>query len=117
MPTSTATSAGSFLGEYQAGGTIIVLGLDRDEGVPCGSYLGTGMHGNAQTFLRCEEEPEVNEFLEVEKLTGEGLAPILEYLKRYADLFDISLQKITEKPFWKISPGDKNPFDSLYTPY
>lgn len=36
--------AGSFLGEYQAGGLIVVLNLS-DEQCPVGNFCGTGMHG------------------------------------------------------------------------
>ncbi len=38
--------AGSFLGEYQAGGLIVVLGLGREPGQPLvGNFCATGMHG------------------------------------------------------------------------
>ena len=37
--------AGSFLGEYQAGGIIIVLGLGSGGRAPVGRFVGTGMHG------------------------------------------------------------------------
>lgn len=110
-------TAGSFLGEYQAGGTIIVLGLDRESGIPCGNYLGTGMHGNARTYLRCDETPEVSEFLEVKQCDADDLEEIMPMLKNYCDYFDTNLSVVLEKPFWKITPGDINPFDSLYTPY
>jgi glutamate synthase domain-containing protein 3 len=59
-------SCGSFLGEYQAGGMIIVLGLDKDApaagqkvkqtagrapGHAAGNFCGTGMHGG-RIYLR-----------------------------------------------------------------
>ena len=43
-------STGSFLGEYLAGGLIIVLGLDTDK-FPAGYFTGTGMHGG-EIFIR-----------------------------------------------------------------
>ena len=48
--------AGSFLGEYQAGGVIVVLGLNRGEKRIVGNFPCTGMHGG-KMFLRgdCEE--------------------------------------------------------------
>ena len=50
-------NAGSFLGEYQAGGLIIVLGLDQPDGrPPMGNFCGTGMHGG-KIFLRCDVRP------------------------------------------------------------
>ncbi len=38
-------AAGSFLGEYQAGGNIVVLGLNSGGKPPVGYFCGTGMHG------------------------------------------------------------------------
>lgn len=43
--------AGSFLGEYQAGGVIIVLGLSRNKKRIVGNFPCTGMHGG-KIFLR-----------------------------------------------------------------
>ena len=48
--------AGSFLGEYQAGGRIVVLGLSGDTNCPAGYFCGTGMHGG-KIYLRCRELP------------------------------------------------------------
>ena len=44
--------AGSFLGEYQAGGLIVVLG--ESNGPIVGNFCGTGMHGG-EILLRCSE--------------------------------------------------------------
>ncbi len=50
-------TAGSFLGEYQAGGVIVVLGLRRPAGTPLtGYFCGTGMHGG-KMFLRGRPRP------------------------------------------------------------
>ena len=47
---------GSFLGEYQAGGVIVVLDLNRDPLGIVGNFCGTGMHGG-EMYLRCSEIP------------------------------------------------------------
>ena len=49
-------TAGSFLGEYQAGGLIVVLGLDRGDKPIVGNFCGTGMHGG-KMFLRTDALP------------------------------------------------------------
>ena len=49
--------AGSFLGEYQPGGIIIVLGLNEENRPPVGRFCGTGMHGG-KIYLRCDTLPE-----------------------------------------------------------
>ena len=48
---------GAFLGEYQAGGTIVVLGIGCGGAVPMGPYCGTGMHGG-EMFIRCDAAPQ-----------------------------------------------------------
>lgn len=47
--------AGSFLGEYQAGGYIIVLGIDIGDKPIVGNFPCTGMHGG-KMFLRTNAE-------------------------------------------------------------
>ena len=50
--------AGSFLGEYQAGGRILVLGLGlEEEQPPVGAFPAMGQHGGA-IFLRCRRPPQ-----------------------------------------------------------
>ena len=48
---------GSFLGEYQAGGVIVVLGIGQGGQLPVGYFTGTGMHGG-KILLRSDFEPE-----------------------------------------------------------
>ena len=45
--------AGSFLGEYQAGGYIIVLGLNTRDHAPVGRFPAAGMHGGKIFLRRC----------------------------------------------------------------
>ncbi|MDO4287579.1 MAG: glutamate synthase [Eubacterium sp.] len=109
--------AGSFLGEYQAGGTIVVLGLDAEDDFPAGNYCGTGMHGGAM-YIRSSCPPahlaEQVDWIRCEK---EDLEPAMGYIKNYCDYFDVSLEEILSKPFYKLTPSGGNPYSSLYTAY
>ena len=49
-------SAGSFLGEYQAGGLLVVLGMDHPGKLPVSNFCGTGMHGG-HMYIRSDEAP------------------------------------------------------------
>ena len=49
-------TVGSFLGEYQAGGIIIVLGIGHEEKSVAGNFCATGMHGGL-IFLRTKNLP------------------------------------------------------------
>lgn len=107
-------SAGSFLGEYLAGGLIVILGLDSDE-FPAGNFTGTGMHGG-EIFLRTEKPPvNLPKQVSVNKATDEDIANIKEILCEYAATFDINTEEIFKKTFYKLTPNAKNPYKQLYT--
>ena len=121
--------AGSFLGEYQAGGIIIVLGLDlpkkldgRDyAGHPykrpdVGDFLGTGMHGG-KIYIRPHgnEEPEVPEYIVKEKLHGSEISEIKSYLEQFCSYFDdVDLKELAESDFVVLSPNKEKPYKQVY---
>jgi glutamate synthase domain-containing protein 3 len=107
--------AGSFLGEYQAGGTIIVLGLNSQKKTPVGNLCGTGMHGG-RMYLRCEELPsDLPAQVEVTLAKAEDMAAIDAYLDDFCQTFGVSKQDVLSKQFYVLSPNTKNPYKSLYT--
>ncbi|MEG6571043.1 glutamate synthase [[Clostridium] cellulosi] len=109
--------AGSFLGEYQAGGTIIVLGLNSNKKVPVGSMCGTGMHGG-RMYLRTETLPEdLPKQVEAKPATEEDMAAIDGYLDEFCGHFSVSKEEVLSKPFFVLTPNSKNPYKSLYTFY
>ncbi|HRX58676.1 MAG TPA: glutamate synthase [Eubacteriales bacterium] len=103
---------GSFLGEYQAGGTIIVLGLDQ-VGEVLGYFCGTGMHGGAiyvRGEIRREKFPRQ---VRVCEANADDLARIEPYLKRYSALFNRPIPD-DGKPFWLLTPNSNDPYRQLY---
>ena len=109
--------AGSFLGEYQAGGTIIVLGLGSQKKTPVGNLCGTGMHGG-KMYLRCEELPsDLPVQVQAAGATAEDMAEIDGYLNDFCQSFGIGKQEVLSKPFYVLSPNTKNPYKALYTVY
>ena len=108
-------SAGSFLGEYQAGGTIIVLGLHSDEDVPVGNFCGMGMHGG-KIFIRANSVPnDLSDRLVYRIADIKDLKEIEPILKRFCELFDESMEIILSQPFYVITANNKNPYKQLYT--
>ncbi len=106
---------GSFLGEYQAGGLIIVLGLSSEGSLPVGSFIGTGMHGGS-IFIRSSIRPEdLPEQVLVDVATDEQLNTIKPYLKEFSELFGIEPEKILAGTYYILSPNAKNPYKRLYT--
>ena len=106
--------AGSFLGEYLAGGIIVVLGLDSDE-IPVGNFVGTGMHGG-EMWIRSDEMPsDLPKQVVAEKADKKDLEKIKPLLEQFSEYFGVSLDKITDKTFYKLTPNAKNPYKQLYT--
>ncbi len=98
--------AGDFLGEYMAGGRIILLGTPGD-------HLATGMHGG-EIFLAHEiEEHQVSWSLVQEKVGADDLPRLQADLDRYAELFGHSCEVPAEE-FYKLRPKSKRPYGSIY---
>lgn len=109
--------AGSFLGEYQAGGTIIVLGLNSKKKIPVGNLCGTGMHGG-RMYLRGEELPnDLPKQVEAKVASAEDMAVIDAYLDDFCSNFGVDKKEVLSKQFYLLTPNTKNPYKSLYTVY
>lgn len=105
-------SAGSFLGEYQAGGLIVVLGLDS-KGPIVSNFPCTGMHGG-KMLLRsdCKDiklPPNVTK--KPIKIQESEFLPIIE---EYCNLFGKDLKKVLGSPFTLITPDGNNPYKQMY---
>lgn len=107
--------AGSFLGEYLAGGVIVVLGGNTD-GLPVvGNFCASGMHGGA-IYLRCEKLPHVlNEQISAEKKRGTQLKEIHGILREYCGIFGLSFEETVDADFFVLTPDMANPYRQLYT--
>lgn len=106
--------AGSFLGEYQAGGTIIVLGL-HDDGKPIVSnFPGAGMHGG-KMFLRSDcQGIRFPGQVSCRRAETEDLAEIRPVLEEYCAQFGLSLEEILDAPFTIVTPNSANPYKQMY---
>lgn len=107
--------AGSFLGEYQAGGTIVVLGLGSKRKAPVGNRICAGMHGG-KMFLRCEELPaDLPAQVTGVRADEKDMARIDGLLREFCETFGVEMKEILAKPFYRITPDTKNPYQALYT--
>ena len=120
--------AGSFLGEYQAGGIIIVLGLEsrtastpkytqrRERGL-IGNFCGTGIHGGA-IYLRAEDEPKVPSQVAVSSAKGREISEIQKHIDSFCAYFtDAKKEEILQSNFFILKPNSNNPYKQLYTHY
>ena len=107
-------SVGSFLGEYLAGGLIVVLGLGA-EGVPVGNFTGTGMHGG-KIFIRTQRElAGLPAQVTAEIAAEEDLREIEPEIKAFAAHFGMEAQALLQDQFYMLRSNAKNPYQRLYT--
>ncbi len=108
-------TAADFLGEYLAGGTLVVLGLERNGQPLVGDYCGTGIHGG-DIFLRGEYDPwhVATEHIGVATATDEEMAAIRPCLEEFGSAFGVSLDDILAEPFTVLRPKSHRPFGDLY---
>jgi glutamate synthase domain-containing protein 3 len=104
-----------FLGEYMAGGLVIVLGLGHKEKEKYSAqHIGTGMHGGA-IFLRGEvEQHQLGDEVKPEPAGEEDLAMIGPYVKEYFDHFGGSVADTLSSGFVKLTAKSHRPFGGLY---
>ena len=104
--------AGSFLGEYQAGGIIIVLGLGC-AGPPVGDFCASGMHGGA-IFLRTSALPKLPAQVNVRSASAKDMAGIRPHLDAFARAFAVRPSAL-QGEYAVLTPETANPYRQLYT--
>lgn len=105
--------AGSFLGEYQAGGIIIVLNVEDAER-PVWYFPCTGMHGG-KVFIRSDCKDIVfPSQVHVEEARKEDMSEIEKYIGEYCRLFGGDVEELKKRPFMKVTPDSKNPYKQMY---
>ncbi len=105
---------GSFLGEYQAGGLIAVLGLHKDGKPIVGNFPCTGMHGG-KMFLRGDVSGiTFPGNVTLSRATEEDLLQIMPFLQQYCDAFGADLSDLLSVPFTLVVPDTANPYKQMY---
>ena len=105
-------TAGSFLGEYLAGGTIVVLGIGKKREMPVGNFCGTGMHGGS-IYLQAAAADNLPEQVCAEPADITELEP---YIDLYCAAFgEEPRAQLMASPFLRLTPNTNNPYKQLYT--
>jgi len=108
-------AARDYLGEYMAGGELLVLGVGCEEGSVTGSYVGTGMHGGV-IYVRGEVAPHQmgKEVGESPLVSGEG-ERVEELVRDFCLHTEVDAEEVLKKPFTKLVPVTHRPYGKLYT--
>ncbi len=108
-------TAQHFLGEYMAGGVLIVLGrqLGADGRHPS-RYIGTGMHGGVIYMRGAVEKAFLGKEVGVVPMEVEDKGLVEDYVGAYAEHFDMDPSRLLARPFSKLVPLTKRPYGRLY---
>ncbi|MDQ2086190.1 hypothetical protein RBH29_07075 [Herbivorax sp. ANBcel31] len=107
--------AGDFLGEYMAGGMVIVLGLNlSDDQEIVGNFCGTGMHGGVMYLRGSVKTWKLGKEVKLTEPDDEDLSIIKNYVKRFSKYFGINYNSIIKEEFTKLIAFNKRPYGNLY---
>ncbi len=109
-------NAGSFFGEYMAGGVLIVLGLDGGTEL-VGDYCGTGMHGGVMYLRGKVPSYKLGKEVKSVELNDEDTRQLTSYITNFADYFGYKADEILKAKFTKLIPYNTRPYGNLYTHY
>jgi len=104
-----------FLGEYMAGGIVILLGLGGR--AHKGNFIGTGMHGGVIYLRGIVDATQVGSQVEISPLSDDDRELVDHYVSEFLERFpDLGLEKeeILGGEFVRLSPRSKRPYVKLY---
>ncbi|MGQ9628283.1 MAG: hypothetical protein ACUVV0_15440 [Anaerolineae bacterium] len=107
-------AARDFLGEYMAGGTLIVLGLETRAISLTGNYLGTGMHGGVIYLRGGVEHYKLGHEVSFQPMEESDWEHLRQCLAPYCAEFSFDLEEVLDWEFSKLLPLSTRPYERLY---
>ncbi len=106
-------TAQDFLGEYMAGGVMILLGLNGG-GEHSARFIGTGMHGGAIYLRGSVEKSQLGREVGVTELDEDDWQLVNKLVIEFARHFKYSADKILKSKFIKLFPLYLRPYGRIY---
>ncbi len=108
-------SAQDFLGEYMAGGILILLGLNLAKGEHLkANFIGTGMHGGVIYLKGSVKDYQLGREVGVTELEEKDHQILREFVGEFASYFDYDAEEILKHKFTKLFPRWLRPYGRLY---
>ena len=108
-------SAQDFLGEYMAGGILILLGLNLAKGEHLkANFIGTGMHGGVIYLKGSVKDYQLGREVGVTELEEKDHQILREFVGEFASHFDYDAEEILKYKFTKLFPRWLRPYGRLY---
>ncbi len=108
-------SAQDFLGEYMAGGILILLGLNLGtEEYLKANFIGTGMHGGVIYLRGSVRDYQLGKEVGTAELRGKDHQVLEELVGEFASHFGYDAKEILKHKFIKLFPRRLRPYGRLY---
>jgi len=108
-------TAQDFLGEYMAGGIMILLGLNFKEGERHKTnFIGTGMHGGVIYMRGAVQEFQLGKEIGVTELNEDDYLVLKKLVGEFASYFNYNTEEILKHKFIKLFPLYLRPYGRLY---
>lgn len=108
-------TAQDFLGEYMAGGIMVLLGLNLPEGARHqANFIGTGMHGGVIYLRGRVEDYQLGKEVGISVADAGDMQVLEKLVTEFAAHFEYDAEKILEGRFIKLYPRYLRPYGTLY---
>ena len=108
-------TAQDFLGEYMAGGVIVLLGLNLKEGEQYkANYIGTGMHAGVIYLKGSVNNYQLRKEVGIAEINDEDYLKLENLIGEFASHFNYDAKEILKHRFIKLFPLYLRPYGRLY---
>jgi glutamate synthase domain-containing protein 3 len=108
-------TAQDFLGEYMAGGILVLLGLNLNKREKHkANFIGTGMHGGVIYLRGSVEDYQLGKEVGVAELEEADHQILKKLVGEFAACFGYDAEKILKSKFTKLFPRWLRPYGRLY---
>ncbi|MCX6003240.1 MAG: hypothetical protein NTX46_02225 [Chloroflexi bacterium] len=108
-------TAQDFLGEYMAGGVLVLLGINLEGDTHKARFIGTGMHGGV-IYLRGEVEGhQLGKEVGTSELNENDQQTLTKLVTEFANHFGYNAEDLLRQKFTKLYPKYLRPYGQLYT--
>jgi len=108
-------TAQDFLGEYMAGGILVLLGLNLGEGeYHKARFIGTGMHGGVIYLRGSVEDYQLGKEVGIAELEEKDYQILRPLVGEFSAYFSYEIEEIFNRNFIKLFPRWLRPYGRLY---
>ena len=108
-------TAQDFFCEYMAGGVVILLGLNLNEGEKHRArFIGTGMHGGVIYMRGAVDDHQLGKEVGVVELDELDVETLRKYVAKFASYFSCDAEEVLKHKFVKLFPLWLRPYGRLY---